>query len=166
LTQAYIGRFTIDWPVIQGVIADGLNQPIPDVRLQPDGGLPSVQTDAKGAYSLKVVPGGNCTIVPSCTNLLFVPGVRTYANVTMPILGQNYLAVSSVAPTASVRTGPNGSVISWQTIPGVLYQAYSSTNLSNWVPYGAQSQSSNGVAELSLPGPDAPRMFFRIRASY
>ncbi|HVV73827.1 MAG TPA: hypothetical protein VHI52_20350, partial [Verrucomicrobiae bacterium] len=166
LTQAYVGRFTINWPVIQGAIADALNQPVPGVRLQPDGGLPSVQTDARGAYSLKVVPGGNFTIVPSRTNLLFVPGVRTYANVTIPILEQNYLAVGSVAPTASFRSDSNGSIISWQTIPGVMYQAYSSSNLVDWVPYGAQSESSNGVAQLSLPGPDAPRMFFRIRASY
>ena len=82
------------------------------------------------------------------------------------IVSQNYLAVSSIAPTASVRSDLNGAVMSWQTIPGATYQAYSSTNLVDWMPCGVPALESNGVARLVLPGNDAPQMFFRIRVSY
>jgi hypothetical protein len=165
LSDVYTGGFAISWPFIQGVVADAQNKPIAGVVLQPDGGLSPAQTDATGAYSLKVVPGGNVTIVPSFTNLVFVPGAQSYANVTAQLVGENYLAVTSIAPTASVRSDSNGSVLSWQTIPGVTYQPYSSTNLLDWVPYGAPILGSNGVAEVTLPGQDAAQMFFRIRAS-
>src|SRR5437016_178041 len=161
LSQGYTAGFAISWPVIQGIVADAQNKPIAGVLLRPDAGLSPAQTDATGAYSLKVVPGGNVTIVPSFTNLVFVPGAQSYANVTAPLVAQNYLAVTSIAPTASVRPDSNGSVMSWRTIPGVTYQAYSSTNLVDWVPYAAPTLGSNGVAELTLPGQDAPQMFFR-----
>src|SRR5262249_8696702 len=122
LSQPYTGGFAISWPVIQGIVADAQNKPIAGVRLQPDAGLAPAQTDATGAYSLKVVPGGNVTIAPSFTNLVFVPGAQSYANVTAPLVGQNYLAVTSIAPTPSVRPDSNGLVLSWLTIPGVAYQ--------------------------------------------
>jgi hypothetical protein len=163
--QKEAGGFAISWPVIQGVVTDAQSEPVAGVLLKSDAGLASTQTDSTGAYSLKVVPGGTVTVVPSCTNLVFVPGAKSYVSITGPVMGQNYLAVTSIAPTASVRSNRNGSVLSWPTIPGVTYQALSSTNLTDWVPYGPPNLGSNGVLEVTLPRGDTPQMFFQIRAN-
>ena len=165
LSPAYTGSFAISWPVIQGMVADAQTNPIVGVLLQPDGGLPGARTDAKGAYALKVVPSGNVTITPSLTNMSFVPGAQSYVNVTAPIAGQNYLAITSIAPTATIRSDANGPVMTWQTIAGVTYQAYSSTNMVDWTAYGPAYVGGAGPIDLALPTQGGPQMFFRIRAS-
>ncbi|HZR16863.1 MAG TPA: hypothetical protein VFE51_06005 [Verrucomicrobiae bacterium] len=81
------------------------------------------------------------------------------------IYSASYLPLGLIAPTASVLSDSNGSVMSWQMIPGITYQAYCSTNLVDWMLYGVPTVGSNGMAEMILPRQNAPQMFFRIRAS-
>ncbi len=165
LSQVYTGAFAITWPVIQGVVTDGSNQPVAGVVIQPDGGLAATQTDATGSYALKVLPSANVTIVPVLNNLVFVPRAQSYAAVTAPLALQNYLAVNSIVPTPSVQYQAGGMVMSWQSIPGVTYQAVYSTNLVDWLPYGDPVVGADGTNQLALPYDSNPQQFFRLRAS-
>jgi hypothetical protein len=165
MSQVYTGSFAIAWPVIQGVVTDSQNRPVTGVLLQPDGGLAATRSDASGSYSLKVLPSGNVTVVPTMSSLVFVPRSQSYGNVAAPIDLQNYLAVTSIAPAPSVQYQPGGMVMTWQGIPGVTYQSLCSTNLVDWLPCGTPVVGTNGPAQVSLPYDSSPQMFFRLGAS-
>src|ERR1019366_581396 len=81
MSQVYTSAFAIVWSLVQGTVTDSNGLPVPGVVLQPDGGIPSTTTDTNGTYVLNLPPGGTIVVTPSTTNLTFVPGSRTYANV-------------------------------------------------------------------------------------
>jgi hypothetical protein len=165
MSQVYSGSFTLNLPVISGVVVDTNGQPVTGVLLQQAGSGLSTTTDAHGTYSLGVDWGWSGTVVPSLNSLAFVPGSRIYTNLNISIADQDYLAVTGLAPTLTTSLKGTNMAITWFGIPGVTYQALYSTNLLDWLSYGGPLVGTNGPAQLLLPvGPD-PRKFFRLQAS-
>jgi hypothetical protein len=163
LAQIYTGTFSISLPVIQGTITDSDGNPVAGVTIQPSGGLSSTTTDTNGNYALGFVPGSSFTVTPSLGSLAFVPSSMSYTNVSASVSNQNYVAVSTFAPLLSAGANSNNFVLSWQAIPGVTYQVYSSTNLIDWLPYGSSFTGSNGSVQLPMPIGNSPQQFFRVR---
>jgi hypothetical protein len=166
MSQTYTSRFTIAWAVVQGTVTDTNNLPVPGVLLQPDGGVPATTTDTNGNYVLAVPPAGTIQVVPSKAGLVFVPSSRTCADITTPLLNENYLAVSTAAPALTTEVQSNNLVLSWYGIPGVTYQPLYSTNLVDWLPYNGTLPGANGPLQLAVPMDADPLMFFRVGASY
>lgn len=77
MSQVYTSKFSIVWAVVQGSVTDSNGLPVSGVLLQPDGGVPSTISDANGNYVLGVPPSATINIVPSKTNLMFVPSSRS-----------------------------------------------------------------------------------------
>jgi hypothetical protein len=57
-------------------------------------------------------------------------------------------------------------VFNWSGVTGVTYQAYWSTNLSDWSLLGGSFLGSNGVMQSLLPANDVPYKFVRVRANH
>jgi hypothetical protein len=166
MSQVYTSTFSIVWAVVQGSVTDTNGQPVSGVLLQPDGGVPATTTDTNANYVLGVPPSGTINVVPSKTNLMFVPSSRSYANVTTSISNQNYLAVSTVAPALTTQVQTNMVILNWYGIRGVTYQPLYSTNLVDWLPYDVSLPGTNGPLQLLVPMGTDPSMFFRVGASY
>jgi hypothetical protein len=166
MSQVYTGTFTISLPVIQGVITDTNSQPVAGVLLQPSTGS-FTTTDTNGNYALGFVPGSSFTVTPSLGALVFLPGSMSYTDVSASISNQNYLAVSTLAPVLGTGGNATNFVFSWQGLPGVSYQVYSSTNLINWLPYGAAVTGSNGPLQIIIVSTNGgPAQFFSVQSSY
>ena len=166
IARTYTNTFTIAWAVVQGTVTDTNNLPVPGVLLQPAGGVPATTTDTNGNYVLAVPPAGTIQVVPSKVGLVFVPSSRTYADVTTPVLNENYLAVSTAAPALTTEVQSNSFVLSWYGIPGVTYQPLYSTNLVDWLPYDGALPGTNGLLQLAVPMDADPIKYFRVGASY
>jgi hypothetical protein len=96
---------------------------------------------------------------------MFVPGSRTYVNVTGTVSNENYLAVSTIAPALAMQVQTNSFILSWYGILGVTYQPLYSTNLVDWLPYNIALPGTNGTMQLLLPMDTSPILFFRVGAS-
>jgi hypothetical protein len=164
ISQVYTGMFSISLPTITGRVVDTNSQPVAGVLLQPSGAMSPAVTDTNGNYVLGVLSGNDVTVVPSLGSLVFVPGARTYTNVTASISQQDYLAVNSLSPTLQTTTSGTNFVLSWYAIPGVTYQPYYSTNLVDWLPYSDPLPLTNGATQLLVPLNTDPAQFFRLRA--
>jgi hypothetical protein len=165
MSQPYLGTFTISLPVIQGTVTDTNGQPVAGVLLGPEGGFASAATDNNGNYALGVVPGWSGTVVPANGTFMFVPGSKTYTNVSLSISNQNYLMVDTIAPTMAAQLQNTNLALSWYGIPGVSYQALYSTNLVDWLPYGGVLSGSNSMMQVVLPMNTDPMKFFRMQTS-
>jgi hypothetical protein len=163
MLQAYTNGFTISLPVIQGAITDTNSQPVAGVLLQPSAGS-SATTDTNGNYALGFVPGSSFTVTPSLGALVFLPASMSYTNVSSSISNQNYLAVSTLAPVLTAGGNATNFVVSWQGLPGANYQVYSSTDLVNWLPFGAAVTGSNGLIQIFVPTNGGPAQFFSVQA--
>ena len=78
---------------------------------------------------------------------------------------QDYVVVTTIAPTLSCTAQGTNLVAGWFGLPGVTYQIYSSTNLVDWVPYGEPFAGSNAVVQIPLPIGGGPQEFFRVQAA-
>jgi hypothetical protein len=166
MSQVYTSAFSIVWSLVQGTVADTNGLPVSGVVLQPDGGISSTTTDTNGNYALSLPPGGTIIVTPAATNLVFVPGSRTYVNVTGTVSNENYLAVSTIIPAVAMQVQTNSCVLSWNGISGVAYQPLYSTNLVDWLPYADALPGTNGPMQFVMPIDTAPQLFFRVGASY
>ncbi len=92
-----------------------------------------------------------------------MPAALTYSNVTASITGQNYLLVPTVAPKLASSVLDNTWLI-WTGVPGVAYQAYSSTNLIEWEPFGDPVPGTNALMKFAVPVGDQPALFLRLEA--
>jgi hypothetical protein len=164
MSQVYTGAFTISLPVIQGVITDTNSQPVAGILLQPSAGLSSTTTDTNGNYALGFVPGSSFTVTPSLGALVFVPGAMSYTNISASVSNQNYLAVSTIAANLTAGGNATNFALGWQAISGVNYQVYSSTDLINWLPYGAAFTGSNGPVQILVPIGGSPMQFFSVQS--
>ncbi len=166
MSQVYTNGFTISLPVVQGVITDTNSQPVAGVLLQPSTGS-FTTTDTNGNYALGFVPGSSFTVTPSLGALVFLPGSMSYTSISTSISNQNYLAVSTVAPVLTAGGNATNIVLNWQGLPGVSYQIYSSSNLVNWLPFGAAVAGSNGPVQIIIvPTGGGPMQFFSVQSSY
>lgn len=166
LSPAYAGTFTISLPVIQGTVSDGNGNPLPGVLLQPSGGLSYTTTDTNGNYSLGFVPGSSFTVTPSLGAFIFLPASMSYSNVTATVVNQNYIGVTSLAPTLAAAGTNSGLTLGWQGLPGVNYQVYASSNLINWLPWGAAIVGSNGPVQVTIATGGAAQQYFSVQASH
>jgi hypothetical protein len=165
LSQVYTSAFAIVWSVVQGTVTDNNGLPVSDVVLQPDNGIPPAKTDTNGIYLLSLPPGGTFLVTPSATNLMFVPGTRTYANLTGTVSNENYQAVN-LSPALALQVQTNTFALSWYGISGEIYQPLYSTNLVDWLPFGSVVTGTNGPIQLLRPANMGPIQFFRMGAWY
>jgi hypothetical protein len=165
LSQGYSGGFTISLPTISGTVSDTNGAPVSGVTVQPNGGLPATTTDINGNYSIGVPPGWNGSIIPAFGTFTFVPGTINYTSITGSLTNQNYLMVTTISPAiAASLTGTNLS-LAWPGISGVTYQAWSSTNLVDWLPYGNAILGTNGAMQINLLQDGSPQVFFKLGAA-
>jgi hypothetical protein len=166
MASAYMGTFSVSLPVIEGTITDTNGDPVAGVLLQASGGLSSTSTtDTNGNYALGFLPGLIFTVTPSQGAYVFVPSSRTYTDPSASISNQNFTAIS-IAPVLTAAATATNLALSWQAMPGVTYQVYSSTNLTDWVPYGNAITGSNGAVQVLLPIGSGPGQFFSVQASH
>jgi hypothetical protein len=165
LAPAYTATFNISLPVIQGTVTDGYGNPLSGIVLQPSTGS-SATTDTNGNYNLGFVPGSSLTVTPLSGSLTFLPPSISYANLSASVSGQNYIGVTTIAPTLGAAVNAGNFNLNWQALPGVNYQVYYSTDLVNWLRYGAVITGSNGPVQLLIPTTGNPQQFFSIQSSY
>jgi len=167
MAQPFTGAFAISLPVVQGLITDTNGLPVPGVLLQPSITMSSTTTDTNGNYALGFVPGSSFTVTPALGALIFLPGSMSYTNVSTSVSNQNYLAVSTLASVLTAGANGTNLVLNWQGLPGVNYQVYCSTDLVNWVPWGAALTGSNAPAQMILaPSNGVPAQYFSVGSSY
>ncbi len=83
-----------------------------------------------------------------------------YSAGTNPINPKSQLAIVSVAPAVG------GYQLTWTSVPGKVYRADYSTDLSAWTDVGVDIPASAGSttgATLPVPPPAPSRLFSRIR---
>ena len=165
MPQIYIFIFNIVWASVQGTVTDTNGLPVPGVVLQPDSGIASTSTDTNGFYLLSLPPTVTVHVTPSAAGLMFVPGSRTYINLTAAVSNENYLAVSTIAPVVAMQFQTNTCILNWYGVSGVTYQPLYSTNLVDWLPYYGTLSGTNGPVQLLAPMATDPIMFFRVGAS-
>jgi hypothetical protein len=165
MAGVYSGAFTIALPAISGTVTDTNGQPVAGVVVQPGDGLQSATTDESGHYALGVPPGWNGSVAPALGSFVFVPGARAYTNVTATITDQNFLMLDSIAPQLDSGASGTNLWLHWTGIPGVTYQVWSSTNLTDWLPWSEVMPGTNGLMEMVLPADDPPVRFFRLKAA-
>jgi hypothetical protein len=157
------GAFTIVLPVIQGTVTNDNGSPVAGVVITSSG-LTSAVTDVNGNYVLAFVPGTEFTVTPTLTNFSVLPGSRSYTNLAASISGENYLVVTTIAPTLSASLSGTNLNLTWFGLPTVMYQLHQSTNLVDWLPIGAPILGNNAVLQVPLPSSVDPQMFFRMEA--
>jgi hypothetical protein len=100
------------------------------------------------------------------TNYVLIPSSVSYTNLTASVT-QNFVAVPPAVFTLNAATQTNGGVsLAWFGASNVTYQVLSSTNLTDWQPYGSPIQGSNGTINVMAPATGGPQMFFRFGAVY
>ncbi len=165
LSQPYSNTFVISLPVIQGTITDTNGNPVPGVTIQNTDGFSPTTTDANGNYALGFLPGSSFIVTPSSGTLLFAPASISYTNLTASVTGQNYVAATTFTPSVkAAMTDPANLSLSWNAVPGVNYQIYCSSDLTNWVPWGGVT-TGNGPTQVPVPIQNYPSMFFSVQPS-
>jgi hypothetical protein len=166
MSQVYTGAFTVDIPTISGRVTDTNGLPVAGVTLTGDiynYSMPAT-TDNNGYYEFGLPVSLNVTLTPSFGSFMFVPGSRSYTNMAASIGNQDYLMVSTIAPSLASGLQNGNLFVSWFGIPGVTYQLYSSTNLIDWSLYGSPIVGSNASIQFPLPIGNDPKQFVRIQA--
>jgi hypothetical protein len=164
MSQVYTGAFTITLPVVQGSVLDTNGAPVPDVLMQASGSGSPFFTDPNGLYSVGAPPGTAFGITPVKAGWSFVPGTRYYTNATDNLAGQDFLAVTSLAPNMALGAQGTNLVLTCLGIPGVSYQLNTSSNLVDWVPLGDWTVGTNGPLGWVVPVTTDPAQFFRLKA--
>lgn len=164
MPQPYGAAFTIAAPLIAGTVHDTDGLPVAGVTLQPGGGLSGALTATDGQYSLPVLASWTGTVTPAKPGWTFVPGSRSYTDLSANVTNQHYVLVETIASAIWSRQQGTNCHVEWYGLSGVGYQPQSSTNLVNWADYGSLRNGTNGPLWFNVPITSAPRMFFRIRS--
>ncbi len=166
MSQVYTGAFTISLPVIQGTVTGKDGQPVPGVLIQPSDATSPVTTDANGNYALGFVPGSSFTLTPVFNGYLFAPASRSYSSIAASVAGEDYIMATTIAADIASTLEETNVIASWLGLAGVTYQAYTSTNLFNWEPYGPPIMGSNAPVRIPLPiTDDIPEKYLRVDAT-
>jgi len=163
MSQVYTGAFTITLPTISGMITNINGLALGGVAVQPSGGLQPAISDATGVYSVGVPFGWNGTLTPSAPNAMFVPGTRSFSNVQGVTNNQDFLSVPTIAPSLTADRNGTNYALGWSGIPGVTYQIYYSSNLTDWYLLAAPIYGS-GPVQYVTPITDEAVKFFRVNA--
>ncbi|MDB6026648.1 MAG: hypothetical protein JWM68_2871, partial [Verrucomicrobiales bacterium] len=136
--------------------------PLSGIELQPSG-LSPVTTDTNGAYSVAVIPTWTGTITPD-TNFTFLPLSRSYTNVSANVTNQNFVIITPEVMKLSTTSTSSDLTFGIFGVSQMKYQAYSSSNLVDWIPYGSVIIGSNSNISLTLPMLST-NQFFQFRLS-
>jgi hypothetical protein len=152
--------------LISGSVIDGSGSAVSGLTLQPSG-LTSVTSDINGNYSLSVPPLWTGSVTPSGSGVI-VPSIRNYSFLMSNPAGQSYTVTTPAAfnLTSSSPFGGSNVTLNWFGINGATYQPEYSSNLVDWMPYGAPYLGNNQPASLSIPPINAPQLYFRLRVTY
>ena len=165
MSEPAVGGVTIQEPVIAGFVRDTNNAALPGVTVEITGGLRSTSTDGNGAFSLVVPPSFSGNLTASKAGWVFVPGVMPFTNVTANLTNQDFIAVAgTIAPTITMVAEGANRTCSWYGIRGVRYQPQSSTDLVNWLPFGAPITGNNTGASFTFQITADARKFYRVMA--
>jgi len=164
LAQNYTGSFSITLPMISGTVTTTNGVPVAGVLLQPSG-LIGATTDVNGNYAIGVPTGWSGTITPSFGTSAFIPGTLSYTNLPGAVSGQNFVMISTIAPSLTTSVGGGNLTLGWTGLTGVTYQAWVSTDLVNWSLYGSAIPGTNGLQQIVVPLDNSPAVFFRLTAS-
>jgi hypothetical protein len=166
MADTYVGDFIINSPIVSGRVTSTNGAPVSFVTLRAGSGLLPAVSDSNGQYSLEVPPGWSGTITPSKGSAVFIPASRTYVNLSADATNQNFISTTLASLTMHGQRQGNNLSLNWFGISNVTYQTQISTNLVDWLPYGAPFVGTNGPVILQIPpGPD-PADFFRFSTSY
>ena len=166
MSAAYVGDFIILPPAISGRVTDANGQPVRFVTVRPDGGLLPEVTDSQGAYSLQVPPGWTGTLVPVKGAAVFIPGSRSYHNVSANLTNENFILANPSVLTLTAQVQGSTLNLTWYGLNGVSYQVLSSSNLVDWAPYGSALLGTNGPMSLAVPLGTESMKFFRFGTTY
>jgi hypothetical protein len=139
---------------------------VANVVLQPSDTFYPATTDPSGYYSLGVPPGWTGTVTPTNGTSMFVPRFLSFVNVSTSLTNENFVMVPTIAPLLSSTVSGGAFNLMWYGLSGVSYQAYWSTNLTDWQPLNGLMPGSNSLMQLATPVNDQPFQFFRIQASH
>ncbi|MCH8806933.1 MAG: hypothetical protein IH986_12700 [Planctomycetes bacterium] len=78
-------------PTISGTVTTALTNPLSGVQVSADNGGGSDTTDASGDYQLCVPNGWSGTVTPCLTGWRFAPPDLSFANVTAPVSGADFI---------------------------------------------------------------------------
>ena len=151
--------------LISGTVTNLQGNPQQGALIQPIG-FAAITTDSNGNYVLEFPAGWTGTVTPTLGTNVFVPSARSYASLNSDFTNAYYLTVASVTPVLSSGLSGTNLVFNWSGVPGVSYQAFWSTNLSDWSLLGGSFPGSNGLMQLLIPANDIPYKFVRVRASH
>jgi hypothetical protein len=158
----YVGSFVIVPPVISGQVIDEQGMPVSFVTLNPGGNMLPTLTDSGGLFSIAVPPSWSGTLTPSKDSQLFIPGSRSYTNVSASLTHQDFVSVSPTNLTMTTVQQGGTLHLTWYGISGVTYQTFYSSDMVQWIPYGQPFPGTNGPVILSVPSDAAPTEFFRF----
>jgi hypothetical protein len=165
LGAPYTNGFVIAPLLISGTVMDTNSLALSNVTLQPSGGLPAVTSDSEGVYVVAVNPTWSGSIAPTNSDLAFVPAARYFTNVTTDLLYQNFVsATPEVMRIATAATSTNLTLTMFG-LSQMRYQAYLSTNLVNWAPYGSPIMGSNAPITIALPTDVRSNAFLQFKLS-
>ncbi len=164
MAQAYTGSFTISLPTIQGTIADTNGLPVSGVTLVPSGPVSPAVTAADGRYAVGAPPVTTFSLMPVKAGLYFIPGSRSYTNVTASLTNETYLAVPSLTGNLLASLQGTNLLLRCYGFGGVNYRLLSSTNLVQWSAYSDWLPGTNGPLEVLAPVSADPMVFFRFQA--
>lgn len=92
-------------------------------------------------------------------------GTTTTAEITFHVAPETAAGPGSLATNAPrIRTLPGGGVeVSFQGIPGRIYQLQRSTNLNDWQAQGSSTAGTSGRIEfIDASPPEEPSVFYRL----
>ena len=152
--------------LISGTVTDGNGNAIAGLTLQPSG-FASVTSDLNGSYSISVPPLWSGSVTPIGSGVI-VPSIRTYSTLMGEPTGQDYVVTTPAAFSFRNSSQFDGTNVTfnWMGINGATYQPEYSTNLVDWLPYGAPFTGNNAPISLSVPPTGAAQVYFRLHVVY
>jgi hypothetical protein len=135
------------------------------LTLQPSA-LASVATDSNGFYTIIVPPLWTGSVTP-IGNGVMVPSMRGYLNLMSNAVAEDFtLTTPEAFNLAGNSVGGTNLSFNWFGLSGAVYQPEYSSNLVDWVPYGAPFAGSNAPASVIVPLTNAPQLYFRLHVVY
>jgi hypothetical protein len=164
MSDPYTNTLTLSPPTVEGFVHDTNNTGVTGVTIEALGYLPT-STDANGYYALGVPFGWTGAITPSLGANMFLPGSIALANITTQTTNQNFVMVPTILPEVSSGVSGTNLLFNWSGFSSVTYQAYVSSNLVDWVPFGDPLPGTNAPMQLQIPIGTDTQSFFRLGAS-
>ncbi len=112
LYTAFVTKISVQ-PSISGRVVNGAGAGVPNVTVKLTGTLARNRvTNAQGYYGFFSLPqGGDYTVTPVKTNLIFIPASRTYTTLNANINTANFTVSSLTVSNVTVTEGDTGELL-------------------------------------------------------